>query len=57
MEMWMGDENITLLFSLKGFEILHQEKRGQMNLHSNGTLQEHSQLRECKHAAYLLINP
>ena len=32
MKMWKGNENaITLLFSLKGLEILHQERRGQEN--------------------------
>jgi hypothetical protein len=30
--MWKGSGNInTLLFSLKGLEILHQERRGQVN--------------------------
>ena len=33
MRMWKGNGNtITLLFSLKGFEILHQERRGQVTI-------------------------
>ena len=31
MEMWEGNWNTTtLLFSMKGLEILHQERRGQV---------------------------
>ena len=31
MKMWKGNGNIvTLIFSLKGLEILHQERRGQV---------------------------
>jgi hypothetical protein len=31
MKMWKGNGNtITLLFSLKGLETLHQERRGQV---------------------------
>ena len=31
MKMWKGNGNtITLLFSLKGLEMLHQERRGQV---------------------------
>jgi hypothetical protein len=34
MEMWKANGNtITLLFSLKGLEILHQERRGQVKNH------------------------
>ena len=35
MKMWKGNGNrptATLLSSLKGFEILHQERRGQVNI-------------------------
>ena len=33
MKMWKGNENTTtLLFSLKGLEILHQERRGQVKI-------------------------
>jgi hypothetical protein len=28
---WKGNGNTTLLLSLKGLEILHQERRGQVN--------------------------
>ena len=43
MEMWKGTENTTtLLFSLKGLEILHQARRGQVKTivmeHFNGIL-------------------
>ena len=39
MEMWEGIGNTTtLLFSLKGLEILHQERRGQVKTHNNGIL-------------------
>ena len=39
MKMWKGNGNsTTLLFSMKGLEILHQERRGQVK---NGTLQRH----------------
>jgi hypothetical protein len=32
MKMWKGNENTTtLLFSLKGLDILHHERRGQQN--------------------------
>jgi hypothetical protein len=31
MKMWKGNKNTTtLLFSLKGLEILHQERRGEV---------------------------
>jgi hypothetical protein len=30
MKMWKGNRNATILFSLKGLEILHQEGRGQV---------------------------
>ena len=35
-------KSTTLLFSLKGLEILHQERREQVNINSDGTLQHHS---------------
>ena len=43
MKMWKGNGNtITLSFSLKGLEILHQERRGQAKTlvmeHFNGIL-------------------
>jgi hypothetical protein len=43
MKMWKGIGNTTiLLFSLKGLEILHQERRGQVKMiimeHFNGIL-------------------
>jgi hypothetical protein len=30
MKIWKGNGNTTVLFSLKKFEILHQERRGQV---------------------------
>jgi hypothetical protein len=43
MKMWKGNGNTTLLlFSLKGLEIFHQERRGQVETivteHFNGIL-------------------
>jgi hypothetical protein len=43
MKMWKGNgNNTTLLFSMKGLNILHQERRGQVNtivtVHLNGIL-------------------
>jgi hypothetical protein len=43
MKMWKGDCNTTTLFvSLKGFEIVHQERRGKVKTivmeHINGIL-------------------
>jgi hypothetical protein len=43
MKMWKGNRNTTtILFSLKGLEILHQERRGQVKTiameHFNGIL-------------------
>ena len=42
MKMWKGNCNTTTSFSLKGLEILHQERRGQMKTivmeHFNGIL-------------------
>jgi hypothetical protein len=43
MKMWKGNGNTTkLLFSLKGLEILHQEKKRASEHHNDGTLQQHS---------------
>jgi len=43
MNMWkVNGYATTLQFSQKGLEILYQERKGQVNILSDGRLQDHS---------------
>jgi hypothetical protein len=53
INMWKGNGNTTtLLFSLKGLEILHQEKRGEVNT----IVMEHLNSILLHNSTYLSIN-
>ena len=62
MKMWKGNRNnTTLLFSLKGLEILNQERRGQVNTivmeHFNSILFHKSAPANKQHTSQSIRNP